>query len=136
MPHFTITPAGSSSPTVVLYEDSLEIEARTQRHQVERHGVIEGGTPASDSDGLEPGVLPIHGFWLGTEAESIATRLIDDFLDDPSVERVDLQAVNDNGTNVSSPHNGTYRLSDDEEVRQRVGTEAECWEYRLRLTED
>lgn len=138
MTHFDLTPAGARSPKVRLYDDSLEIGARTQQHATEAAHVQSGGSDdhkRSTRTGLDPGVLPLHGYFLGSDAETLADRLRT-IIDDLDTERVDLQAVDDNGTNQASPHNGTYRLTDNQELTQPDSTTTLVWEYRLRLMED
>lgn len=134
--NYDVTPAGKTSPVVRLYGDSMEPIERAQKHVAERHAVIAGATPASDSNGLQPGEEGFRGFWFGSDAATLATRLRDKIIDDPDVERVDVQAVDDSGTNVSSPYNGTYRIADAATVGQPAPGTDTLWRYDLRLIED
>lgn len=128
-------PAGQTSPIVTFYSSSLDKLDRNQVNVAEKHAVVEGGDPKSDASGLEPGEILFHGFWLGTSAEQMAGRLRDEFIDDPTVTRVEIQAGDDTGS-VSSPYNGTYVIAEPARITQPVSDEPELWEYRLQLIED
>lgn len=136
MTNYDITPNGSATPLVRLYDDSLDVIDRDQLQATEKHAVIEGGTPDSDTDGLEPGEIRFRGYWFGSDAETLAVdRLQNGIIDDSSVTQVDVQAVDDAGSNVTSPRNGIYRLTDQLSVRQVSPATPNAWEYDLRLIE-
>jgi len=60
---------------VRLYGDSMQPIQRGQTHQAERHAVISGGSPASNSTGLDPGQIRMAGTWLGSDAKALASEL-------------------------------------------------------------
>lgn len=134
--NYDITPAGGSSPKVRLYNDSLDAITRSQMSAVQRHGTIEGSRPNSTFDGLQPGDVGFHGFWLGNNASDLADTLRVDFYDNESTTRVDVQAVDGSGTNQNSPYNGTYKLADEGSIDKPVSNEDRIWEYRMLLVED
>lgn len=138
MTNYDITPLGSSLPGVRLYGDSMQALPRPQSHPADAHAVQAGGPPSSGSDGVEPGRVTFEGTWLGIDASDLAGRLRD-ILNDTSVLRVDVQAVDDSGTDVTSPYNGEYRIATtqrDPEVAQTIPGNPLAWEYRLPLIED
>jgi hypothetical protein len=135
MPDYDLTPAGGGT-TIRLYEESLDDIPRQQAHGVERHGTIAGGAPTSDSTGLEPGEIRFRGHWLGADAAAIADAFQTDILDDSTVERVDVQAVDDSGAAVASRYNGTYRIADETRVDRVVAQSDANWRYSIILIED
>lgn len=134
MTNYDLTPVGSDKDGVRLYGDSMEPIVRGQKHAVTRHAPQLGGTPSSDFEGLEPGEIGIRGTWAGSDASDLADRLRS-IVNDESITDVELQAVDDDGTDVDSPHDGTYRIADNAEVTQPVAGRDEVWEYTLTLTE-
>lgn len=135
MPDYHLTPASGSSPTVVLYAETMPSIPRRQQHEVERHDNVTG-TPSSDTAGLNPGDIQFQGRWFGDKAETIATTFRDDFLDDIAVERVDVQAVDSGGNDVSDALNGTYRIADGSAIDRAVAQSGNHWEYNIILIED
>jgi hypothetical protein len=135
MPDYDLTPAGGGT-TIRLYEESLDEIPRQQVHGVERHGTIEGAAPESNSTGREPGEIRLRGHWLGADAAAIADAFRADILDDSTVERVDVQAVDGSGTAVASRYNGTYRIADDTRVDRVVAQSDANWRYAIILIED
>lgn len=135
MTNYDIHPLDSDLPGVRLYGDSLEPLTRNQTHVAERHSVIEGATPSSDSDGIQPGDVTFQGTWLGADAAALADRLRE-ILDDPSVTRVQVDGVDESGTSVNTPYDGEYRIADQTAVEQTVPGRDEAWDYGITLIED
>lgn len=135
MTNYRTTPAGESSPTVTFYGDSMNNLPRQQATNVERHDAIAGSNPGADQAGLEPGQIRFEGYWFGANAEDIATTFRDGFLDDPAVERVDVEA-RDGGQFASSPFNGTYQIAEESRVDQVDPQSRRNWQYRIVLIED
>jgi len=134
--HYALSPEGQSDG-VVLYHDSLHPPRRVQSAGSERHGTIEGATPAADPSGLEPGTLLFEGYWLGADAGDIADKLRSLFFDDPSTTEVSVQALDGSGSEVSSPYNGTYLLADIPNGQQTLEESAiNVWHYWIPLIED
>lgn len=129
MTNYDIVPVNSSLSGVRLYGDSMDPIARGQTRVAERHPVIQGGTPASDSDGLEPGEISLSGTWLGSDATTLADRLRSIF-DDPDVDLVDVDAVGE-----TSDIDGRYRLADESLVEQVVPGDDTAYRYQLTLIE-
>jgi hypothetical protein len=104
--------------------------ARSQTHNVDRHGTIEGSGIAEPGDqGLQPGELQLRGYWLGSSASDLADRLRA-ILDDATVRKVDLSTV---GT--TSRYDGTYRIAEKSAVGQVAPGRDGAWEYSIRLIE-
>lgn len=114
---------------VRFYGDSMAPIQRGQSQQTERHGVLTGGSPASNSTGLEPGEIRIRGTWLGSDAKALADRLRAIF-DDPDTETVTIDTV---GT--TTEFDGDYRLADDETIEQIVAGNDAAYRYQLTLIE-
>jgi len=136
MPDYRLTPAGETSPTVTLYSESMKDIPRRQTHNIERHDTIKGAAPGSGSAGLNPGEIRFDGLWLGASAASIADTFRNDFVDDPTVTRLDVQAIDDSGTFISSRYNGTYRIAEETRVDKSVAHSDRNWRYRILLIED
>lgn len=134
MPNYDVHPEGDDTVGVRLYGESLEILDRRQQHDTEAHSAIAGSQPGVDAAGLEPGQLAFRGFWLGDDAETLATDFRDNISDDAAVTTVEVQA-GENGSSVSSPYDGTYRIAEQTQVGQPVEGVAELWNYQLILIE-
>jgi hypothetical protein len=132
---FDAEPPDSDTPVITFYVSGLDAIERIQQTDVERHAVLPGGSTAADTSGIQSGDIRLHGYWRGTKASDMASRLRDDAIDDTSVEKLTLQAGDSNGT-VSSPYNGTYRIGDQSRVTQPDSKETTFWEYDLVLIED
>jgi len=135
MVNYVLKPAGAASDTVKLPGHSLAPIPRRQTHQAERHDNITGGVGAT-ADGLQPGDIKFDGYWWGANAEDIAVEFRDKISDDISVDRVDVQAVDDAGNNVSSPYNGTYVIADNTEIGQTDPNSPRGYRYQITLIED
>lgn len=134
MTDYDLTPIDSQLDGVRLYGDSMKPIARGQTHEAERHAVIEGGAPTSDSDGLEPGQIGLRGTWLGATAGTLADRLRA-IINDPDVTTVSIDGVDGSGTSITTPYDGDYRIADSATVEQVIPGRDEAWEYRLTLIE-
>ena len=136
--NYDLSPAGADSPVTRLHGDTLEQRPeRRQSRPVTRHG-LRGGDPttgaASEQTGVEPGVYRFVGWWVDPDtAETLADRL-EMILNDPLVDRVELQAVDVDGNSVSSRYNGTYRLGGESRLT-RLAPGKDVWRFDIRLTE-
>ena len=128
MTDYDVNAVGKTLDTVRLYGDSLDPIRRGQRHQTVRHDVIDGATPSSDSNGLEPGEIRLAGRWVGADAATLADRLRT-ILNDPDITEVDVTTVTG-----SSEIDGRYRLTDEEVVERLTDSDA-AWRYELTLIE-
>jgi hypothetical protein len=79
---------------------------------------------------LQPGDRLLRGFWAGTDASALATRLRDSFIDDETVQNVRLE-----GRSTTTEFDGDYKLSGESEVKPAVPTDDRLWEFSVRLTE-
>lgn len=131
---FDAKPPDSDTPLITFYVSGLDRIERIQQTNVTGHDTI-SGSPGSTTAGLEPGDLLLRGFWRGTKASDMASRLRDDALDATGVERLELQAGDSNGS-VTSPYDGTYRIADESRVVQPDSKRDQLWQYRLILIED
>jgi len=134
MTDYKLRPAGTTDYVLKLRDHSLDPPGRSQRTTTERHDQL-SGTPSSTTTGLEPGEIRFRGYWWGSDAETIANNLRDEILNTQSVNRVEVQAVDSAGNDISDPFNGTYRLTDDGTTR-RTGESGNGYYYELRLIED
>jgi len=132
--NYTLTPADDIVPEQTLYGDSLDAITRSQTRDIERLSV-RGADPVSENTGIQPGTLTLRGYYLGSKAADRATALRDNFISAPSIDKIDLQAVDESGSDVANPFNGTYRLADEATVQQRVAFSDAIWSYTLPLVE-
>lgn len=136
--NYDLTPAGEGSPAVRIFGATLqESPKRAQTRTIARQGLL-GGDPtaqqASEQTGVEPGVHRFVGWWLDPDTAPELVNRLETILNDPTTERVDLQAVDGNGDPVSSRYNGSYRLGDETRLTQ-LAPEEETWRFDIRLTE-
>lgn len=130
MPDRELTPKGSSTPSLTIPAGASIRENRQQTQLAGRFGTKDGGPPAVEVTGLKPGQFEIRGEFRGSSAESLANTLRTDFLDDRTVEKVDLATPGG-----SSPEDGTYTL-DDGDVRRVHTITDNWWKFAIRLTEE
>lgn len=129
MTNYDILPVNSALSGVRLYGDSMDPIARGQTRVAERHRVIQGGTPQSDSDGLGPGEISLAGTWLGADAAALADRLRS-IIDNPDIDLVDVDAVGE-----TADIDGRYRLADESLVEQVVPGDDTAYRFQLTLIE-
>jgi len=136
MPNFDLTPSGGT--TVRLYERGFRDPVPRDQDRNVPQNAVDGGSPEQGVGPVRvaPGVIQFRGVWIDdTDAETLALRLRDSLLNDPTVEDVDVQAVDSSGAAVSSPYNGAYRIGGETQVRQISPSVDSVWEYRIRLIE-
>lgn len=136
MTNYDITPVGSSTPLVRLYGDSMQPVRRGQVHEAQPYAVQEGAPPGSVTTGLEPGITVFQGIWLGADASALGDRLRT-LLNDPTVETVTVDAVDDAGTSISSPLDGDYRIAERNDATKADPADdaGVAWRYKLTLIE-
>ncbi|MEF8881980.1 MAG: hypothetical protein V5A34_05585 [Halapricum sp.] len=138
MTNYDLVPNDSSiNPGVRSYGDSLEPLPRRQTHgtALERGQTFEAGVaPTNQADGLAPGEVRFRGRWLGADAAALADRLRE-IANDPGTTELSVQAVDESGTSVSDPVNGTYVIAEDIVVEQVVPGSDAAWRYDIRLAE-
>lgn len=134
MPNYDITPEGSSTPKIRLYDNALTKVPRSQENAAESPTMAQSAPPKSEPDGLAAAGVRFRGVWLGTDASALAERLRT-MLNDESVGKVDVQAVDGTGNGTQSPYNGTYTLDGESRVEQTTPATDSAWEYDIRLTE-
>ena len=124
---------------VWLYTDSFEQPLnRSQSQEVNNPGIQAGATAeASGTDGLQAGDLDIRGRWFGADAPTLHDRLKNGILDDPSVERVELQAYDSTDWSTTNHQlNGAYYLGADCRSSEVAQSNQTSYKYRLVLIED
>jgi len=134
MPNYDLAPADASTPLVRLYEETLTRIPRGQQNEAEAPPMAVGVSPTAVPDGVAAASVTLRGVWLGTEASTLADRLRT-ILDDPTISEIELQAVDDSGTDVAAPYNGTYVLGGESRVDQQTPTDDRVWTYEIRLNE-
>lgn len=134
MPDYDLTPADASTPLVRLYADALTRIPRGQTNEADAPPMAPGVSPTAVHDGVAAASVRFRGAWLGTEASTLADRLRT-MLNDPTISEVELQAVDDSGTNIAAPYNGTYILGGESRVEQSTPTDDRAWVYEIRLNE-
>ncbi|AFH22020.1 hypothetical protein OSG_eHP14_00200 [environmental Halophage eHP-14] len=125
-----VTPAGSSTPKIRLYRDSLDAVDLAQPHTAQRHESIPGNSPDSTTAGIGPVDVVFRGDWVGTGASTLADRL-ETILDDQSVEKVDVAGATD-----STRYDGTYRLAEQPGDTQPAPQTDAVFSYELRLIKE
>jgi len=137
MTNYDLVPADSSvNPGVRCYGDSLQPITRRQRHGTAPDGdTFEPDvTPTTAADGLAPGQIAFTGQWLGSDAAALADRLRT-IASDPDTTELSVQAVDDSGTDIDDPVNGTYVIAQEISVEQVVPGSDAAYSYDITLSE-
>lgn len=139
MTNYDLVPADSSvNPGVRCYGDSLDPLSRAQGHDAVIESMLAGAEPTTASDGLEPADIRFRGRWLGSDAAALAQRLRA-IADDPGTTQLSVQAVDETGSDIADPINGTYLIGGPETgaivVEQVVAGRDSAWEYDVPLIE-
>lgn len=136
MANLVIAPKGQSTPVVVFFDDSLQPVTYQQLQQTAKHGTLsENEPPFFENLSLEPGEVALIGYWLGTNAQSIADQFLTDFVQDGSVDRVELKGADDQGNAVSTRWDGTYGLTNVAQIEQPTQQTDNLLKYTVKLAE-
>jgi hypothetical protein len=135
---YLMTPAGESSPysaAVLLYLNSLAPPSREQAHDTAASATL-NDTGTADVKGPEPARVRLDGRFKGTDAETMADRLRDNFIADPEVTEIDLQRKDGSGNDVPDEFNGRYAFdAEASTVRPAHPQRRTLYEYRVVLAE-
>lgn len=121
-PDFRLTPAGESSPRLPIPADTLGAGGRgtgaqRQGKDAARQALVDpngsGSDPASTPTKILPSEVRLRGAFRGDAAPNLADQLKQDFLTDPSVNKVDLEAPERVAPN---PLAGRYTLGGDSAI--------------------
>lgn len=106
MSDFTITPSDATTPKLELAASGFRQGRRSRTQATQKEGVVAGTGSFAAAESLNPGEFKISGIFRGSSAEDAAKSLRNDFIDDGSVEEIDI-AVQDNADPLED---GTYVL--------------------------